>query len=130
MLTNKKCSKCGGKLDFNEDAKGRELTCKKCGAVFEYRTYMKALATRGSVIPESVKNIIKEARRMPKEKVCKVCGKGKEAGRIWGGMHKACRKNKKTSPPAGAIQTGIAGPDGVVIPVRLEITVSVKVEAK
>jgi DNA-directed RNA polymerase subunit M/transcription elongation factor TFIIS len=158
MITNKLCSKneCGGKLDFNKNAKGRELTCKKCGAVFEYQAYMKAQSRKGTVrkkqdtvkkitIPDSIKDVIrrnfqkrqesktpkpipKEERKMPPKKLCKVCGKGTEAGRIWGGMHKACRKNKQPAGPRGAIQTGIPGPDGVVIPVRLEITVSLKVE--
>jgi hypothetical protein len=83
---------------------------------------------------------------MPKtEKVCKICGKGKKAGKMWGGVHKACRLNLKAQakqrkqPPAPAvasaaapapIQAGIMGPDGVRIPVHLDITVSIKVEAR
>ena len=31
------------------------------------------------------------------EKPCPLCGKGKEAGKMWGGIHKECRKRRKAN---------------------------------
>lgn len=132
FTTDNRCLECDSEM--NVDITAGNYVCLNCGAIYdreEYQTY-KMFNTSKPVNknPGKPEKKTEEERKMPKEKVCKGCGKGVEAGKIWGGMHKACRKNKKTRTPAGATQTGIVGPDGVVIPVRLEITVSVKVEAK
>lgn len=45
MLTNKKCAECGFNLEFNAESQGRELTCNKCGAVYEFRNFTDCQAT-------------------------------------------------------------------------------------
>jgi hypothetical protein len=134
MKTNKPCRHPGCNnqhLDFNVEATGRELTCSKCGAVYAYRAYMMA---DYKITAEQEKPMFKDAK-------CEVCGKGSEAGRIWGGLHKKCRKAKRevqgtaqrllNSPVMQEHEHKWAiGPEGATIPIRLEITVSLKVETR
>ena len=131
-------------MDFDAESVGRELTCKKCGAVYEFRAYKSAAGGDGLMWDLKVPAQKTEGQEEPMKTnpKCKLCGKGSEVARIWGGYHKACRKISKQANDNGILrgkvklsdtppmQTGIVGMDGVVIPVRLEITVSLKVETK
>ena len=66
-----------------------------------------------------------------KKGICTICGKGKEAGRVWGGMHKKCRKAKREyekgrkEHEAHKPVDGVAiGPEGGVITFQVEIKIT------